>query len=129
MQQTDIRKRYNLTEDRARTDEEKLNRIDRLRGALAHRAAAARSGADYKNAEKAERNRKRLLQLGVRKGKKKFHVILEGKFRYETDVVAEDVDDAGYRAKAEAQSAARGVNLKQEKVVSAKEWQKQTGTA
>lgn len=123
MQLTDIKEKYNLTEDRARTDEEKLNRIDRLRGALAHRAAAARSGADYKNAEKAERNRKRLLQLGVRKGKKKFHVVLEGKFRYETDVVAEDVDDAGYRAKAEAQSAARGVNLKQEKVVSARELQ------
>ena len=125
MQQTDIRKRYNLTEDRARTDEEKLNRIDRLRGALAHQAASARSSTNYKSAEKAERNRKRLLQLGIRKGKKKFHVILEGKFRYETDVVAEDVDDAGYRAKAEAQSAARGVNLKQEKVVSAKEWQRQ----
>ncbi len=30
MQQTDIWKRYNLTEDRARTDEEKLNRIDRI---------------------------------------------------------------------------------------------------
>ncbi len=30
MQQTDIRKRYNLTEDRARTDEEKMNRIDRI---------------------------------------------------------------------------------------------------
>ena len=54
-------------------------------------------------------------------------MILEGKFRYETDVVAEDADDAGYRAKTEAQAAARGVDLKQEKVVSAKEYE--TGTA
>jgi hypothetical protein len=47
-------------------------------------------------------------------------VILEGKFRHETDVVTEDADDSGYRAKTEAQTAARGVDLKQEKVLSAK---------
>lgn len=120
MQITNIIEKYNLTLDRARTDEEKLNRIDRLRGTLAHRAAAARLGTDYRTANRAEKNRDRLLQFGLKKGKKKFHVILEGKFRYETDVVAEDADDAGYRAKTEAQAAARGVNLKQEKVLSAK---------
>ncbi len=127
MKITDIIGKYNLTLDRARTDEEKLNRIDRLRGALAHRAATARSGANYVAAKRAEKNRERLLQFGMKKGKNKFHVILEGKFRYETDVVAEDADDAGYRAKTEAQTAARGVNLKQEKVLSAKEYE--TGTA
>ena len=109
-------------EDAKRDIEAKLDKIDRNKGTLAHKAETQRSRGDVAGADKTMRQHERFVRFGSKALKKGvYEVTLVGKFRYTTRVNANSAEEAGDRAMREAQVAAKGVTLYDKKVQKATE--------
>lgn len=123
MRKIEFANKYNVDLNDAKRDlEAKLDKIDRNKGALAHKAENQRNRGDVAGAEKTMRQHERFVRFGNKALKKGvYDVTIVGKFRYSTRVNANSADEAGDRAMREAQVAARGVNLYDKKVQKATE--------
>ena len=123
MRKIEFANKYNVNlEDAKRDLEAKLDKIDRNKGALAHKAENQRNRGDVAGAEKTMRQHERFVRFGNKALKKGvYDVTIVGKFRNSTRVKANSADEAGDRAMREAQVAARGVNLYDKKVQKATE--------
>lgn len=123
MRKSEIAELYNINlEDVKRDDESKLDKIDRNKGFLAHKAETQRSKGDVAGANKTMRQHERFVRFGNKALKRAvYEVSLVGKFRYTTRVNANSAEEAGDRAMREAQVAAKGVTLYDKKVQKATE--------
>lgn len=123
MKKSEFAEKYNFNlEDAKRDLEAKLDKIDRNKGALAHKAENQRNRGDVAGAEKTMRQHERFVRFGKKALKNGvYEVTLVGKFRYTTRVNANSAEEAGDRAMREAQVAAKGVTLYDKKVQKATE--------
>ena len=112
MRKEEVFARYAVEQcDKAKTPQEKKDRISYLKGTLNNRAAIA-SNAQNETVEKRLRNQgKRLDRFASKSGLKKYEVFVSGKFKYRAVVNASNDADAERIAKNEAAHAAPALEL------------------
>lgn len=112
MKTSEIQSKYAINVfDRAKTPQEKKDRISFLKGNLANKAGIASNNQNVQAETRFKRQAERLDRLATKSGFKKYAVYVSGKFRYYATVNASNEADAERIAKNEVSHAAPGIQL------------------
>ena len=113
MNKSKILMKYALVQDRAKTPQEKKDRISYLKGLLNNRQAIASNSQNSDAERRFNKQKDRLDRFGAAIGFKKFEVFVNGRFKYHAVVNASNEADAERIAKNEVAHAAPALELSQ----------------